>query len=123
MVMENPMLRETEARKPLMVLRRRSPRPTSGLSDAHLEEDIIVLVGRAQQYGIYGEHHLLVYIDLAFSVSARFDEHPLIRQILLDPQVDGPHKLSTIFARCVIDDWKQAARMDATAPGQVQTRI
>jgi len=64
---------------------------------------------RAWQYGLRGAADLRAFVQLAFGVSPRFDDHPRFRALLENSAIPPSERLETLFATATAEDWAEAA--------------
>lgn len=67
-------------------------------------------IARARSYGMTWESTLVGFVSLMFSVAPNFDEHPLIRRVLLDENVPPDERIEVLWERVSEESWDAAGK-------------
>ena len=70
---------------------------------------------RAKAYGLSDEPVLATFVTTMFFVSPNFDEHPPVREVLLDTAIPEKQKFSHLHETLTVADWKTAHQLHDNA--------
>jgi len=65
-------------------------------------------LARARGYGMEHESSLAVFVSLMFAVAPNFDEHPLIRRVLLDEREPPDSRIELLGEHVTDENWEAA---------------
>ncbi len=91
----------------LVYLRRQYAKITHRLSDREMSDRIRVSLRKAERYGIHDERGQLTFVDMMFTVSPNFDEHPTVHAILTDIVKTFPPVLDRLDTDIEPEIWDQ----------------
>lgn len=66
-------------------------------------------VERARAYGMTWESSITAFVVLTFVVAPNFDQHPVIRHVLADPDVPADTRLDGLWEQTTEENWQAAA--------------
>ena len=89
-------------------LRRRAPVALSGYSAGQLRERIAAACKRAEKYGFELESSYAAFVELTFTVSPLFDEHPSIQEILRESQLPPDVRMRFLGEDITSAEWEEA---------------
>jgi hypothetical protein len=79
------------------------------LPGADLHEMVRRGVERARAYGLTWESSLTSFVVLMFVVAPNFDEHPLIKRVLQDNNVEPDLRIDRLWELTSEENWEAAA--------------
>lgn len=87
--------------------------PTRTVGVAEIPEELLREMirngfARARSYGMEYESSLAAFVSLMFAVAPNFDEHPLIRRVLLDEREPPDSRIELFDEHLTDDDWEAA---------------
>lgn len=91
----------------------------SEIPDEQLLALVRGLTARARAYGMTWASSITSFVVLGFVVAPNFDDHPLIRRALADPEVAPNERLEAIWEQTTEENWQAAA--DAYDPARWET--
>jgi hypothetical protein len=91
-------------------IRRQYPEAVGARSDPELSDEIVALIGRARRVGLTWESSIADFVGLAFEVAPRFDAHPIVRRVLLDPAVPPDLRVRRLVTELSAQDWDRVRR-------------
>jgi hypothetical protein len=73
-------------------------------------------IARAREYGITWRSTLLAFVKLMFVFAPNFDDHPLLKRVLLDNDTDPNGRLDKLMQNSTEENWEAVRReYDVTA--------
>ena len=88
------------------------PRESSPYSRAELDDLVTASFRRAESYGMSADQSLQAFAVLSVTISPQFDEHPRIREILLDASVPPDLRVNLLGECTTGRDWEEARRLN-----------
>jgi hypothetical protein len=87
--------------------------PWGDFSIDELPEEVLLAMvregfRRARRYGLSWEATLTAFVVMMISVAPNFDEHPLIRRVLADEQIEPNARVERLWERTTDENWEAA---------------
>jgi hypothetical protein len=76
------------------------------LPDELLREMVVNGLARGERYGLSLEYTLAAFVLVMFAMAPNFDEHPLIRLVLVDESVPPDSRLDELVTRTTEQNWE-----------------
>src|SRR5262245_7395289 len=96
----------------------------AGLPDDILSDMVRGGIARARAYGITWRSTLLAFVTTMFVSAPNFDDHPLLKRVLLDNDTDPNGRLDKLMQNSTEGNWEAVRRAyDATAWGLKEQEV
>jgi hypothetical protein len=96
--------------------------PAAAIPDARLQEMVRLAISRARQYGFVWESNLVAFVAIMFVVAPNFDDHPLIRRVLKDEELEPSIRLDELMKRTSEENWEEARRRYDPSAWKISSR-
>ena len=98
------------------VVRTHCPGRFDGLAPGFVVDRVRQGIARARAHGLADEGDLCSFVLVMFEVSARFDEHPVLRRVLTTGGGTPAERYARLFAGGLATAWEEASSYPYEAP-------
>lgn len=82
----------------------------AGLPDDILSDMVRGGIARAREYGVTWCSTLLAFVTTMFVSAPNFDDHPLLKRVLLDNDTDPNYRLDKLMQNSTEENWEAVRR-------------